>query len=58
MGIINGQETELGLKASYVRRQGAGVNRHSVGDRVAIIRYGTFVNRIQVPGELMHLLPG
>lgn len=58
MGIVPENEYLLGLEgAGYVRRVGKNADNYKVGDRVAVLRNGTFANRIQVPIERTHLLP-
>lgn len=58
MGIVPENEHLLGLEgAGIVRRVGQRAGSFKVGDRVAIIRNGTFANRIQVPTERTHLIP-
>ena len=58
MGIVPENEHLLGLEgAGIVRRVGKRAGNYKVGDRVAVIRNGTFANRIQVPTERTHLIP-
>jgi len=59
MGIVPENEYLLGLEgAGIVRRVGKGATRDfKVGDRVAVLRNGTFANRIQVPKERTHIIP-
>jgi len=58
MGIVPENEHLLGLEgAGIIRRVGTGASSFKVGDRVAVLRNGTFANRIQVPKERTHLLP-
>ena len=58
MGIVPENEHLLGLEGSgIVRRVGKKAGSYRVGDRVAVIRNGTFANRIQVPTERTHLIP-
>ena len=59
MGIVPENEHLLGLEGSgIVRRVGKGAGKtFRVGDRVAIIKNGTFANRIQCPIERAHHIP-
>lgn len=58
MGIVPENEYLLGLEGSgIVRRLGKGAERFRVGDRVAILKNGTFANRIQCPVERAHKIP-
>ena len=58
MGIVPENEHLLGLEgAGIVRRVGKGASKFSVGDRVAILKNGTFANRIQCPIERAHHIP-
>lgn len=58
MGIVPENEHLLGLEgAGVVRRVGKGSTGFSVGDRVAILKNGTFANRIQCPIERAHRIP-
>ncbi|RFU78094.1 polyketide synthase [Trichoderma arundinaceum] len=58
MGIVPENEHLLGLEgAGIVRRVGAGAEQFKIGDRVAILRNGTFANLIQTPVERAHKIP-
>lgn len=58
MGIVPENEHLLGLEgAGIVRRVGKGASNFRVGDRVAILKNGTFANRIQCPVERAHHIP-
>ena len=58
MGIVSENEHLLGLEGSgIVRRVGKGASRFCIGDRVAILKNGTFANRIQCPIERAHHIP-
>ena len=58
MGIVPENEHLLGLEGSgVVRRVGKGASKFSVGDRVAILKNGTFANKIQCPVERAHHIP-
>ena len=57
MGIVPENQYLLGLEgAGTVRRVGKGAD-YKVGERVAVLRNGTFANRIQVPTERTHRIP-
>jgi len=58
MGIVPENEYLLGLEGSgVVRRVGKAAGRFRVGDRVAVLKNGTFANRIQCPIERAHHIP-
>jgi NADPH:quinone reductase-like Zn-dependent oxidoreductase len=58
MGIVPENEHLLGLEGSgIVRRVGNKAGTFHVGDRVAILKNGTFANRIQCPIERAHHIP-
>ncbi|MCJ1439395.1 hypothetical protein MMC27_008789 [Xylographa pallens] len=58
MGIVPENEHLLGLEgAGIIRRIGKGVSTYKIGDRVAILRNGTFANRLEVPLERTHHIP-
>ncbi|KAL7929292.1 hypothetical protein V8C35DRAFT_331814 [Trichoderma chlorosporum] len=58
MGIVPENEHLLGLEgAGIVRRVGPGAEQFKIGDRVAILRNGTFANLIQTPIERAHKIP-
>ncbi|ERF75982.1 hypothetical protein EPUS_01348 [Endocarpon pusillum Z07020] len=58
MGIVPENEHLLGLEGSgVVRRVGKGAERFRVGDRVALLKNGTFANRIQCPVDRAHHIP-
>ncbi|TGO56821.1 hypothetical protein BOTNAR_0215g00160 [Botryotinia narcissicola] len=58
MGIVPENEYLLGLEASgIIRRIGLGVEKYKPGDRVCILKNGTFSNRVQVPIERVHRIP-
>ncbi len=58
MGIVPENEHLLGLEGSgVVSRVGKGSSKFRVGDRVAILKNGTFANKIQCPVERAHHIP-
>lgn len=58
MGIVPENEHLLGLEGSgVVRRVGKGASKFRIGDRVAILKNGTFANKIQCPVERAHHIP-
>lgn len=58
MGIVPENEHLLGLEGSgVVRRVGKGTSKFRVGDRIAILKNGTFANKIQCPVERAHHIP-
>ena len=58
MGIVPENENMIGCEcAGYIKRLGPGVNKFQVGDRVAAMRSGTYVNRLQCPAERVHIIP-
>lgn len=58
MGIVPENEWMIGCEcAGVVKRMGVGVSKFQVGDRVAVMRSGTFINRIQAPVERVQAIP-
>jgi NADPH:quinone reductase-like Zn-dependent oxidoreductase len=58
MGIVPENEYMIGCEcAGVVRRLGAGVTKFQLGDRIAVMRSGTYANRLQVPVQRAHLIP-
>ncbi|KAG9520859.1 ketoacyl-synt-domain-containing protein, partial [Aureobasidium melanogenum] len=58
MGIVPENEYMIGCEcAGVVRRLGAGVTKFKLGDRVAVMRSGTYANRLQAPVQRAHLIP-
>ncbi|KAK3985842.1 hypothetical protein QBC44DRAFT_403752 [Cladorrhinum sp. PSN332] len=59
MGIVPENEHMIGCElAGYVKRIGPNVHRNlKVGDRVAAMRSGTYVNRVQCPQDRVHVIP-
>ncbi|RYP39087.1 hypothetical protein DL767_002350 [Monosporascus sp. MG133] len=58
MGIVPENEYMIGCEcAGIVKRLGAGVTKFQVGDHVAVMRSGTYANRLQAPVERAHVIP-
>lgn len=58
MGIVPENEHTIGCEcAGYIKRLAPGVTKFKVGDRVACMRSGTYVNRVQCPYERVHVIP-
>ncbi|KAK4223155.1 hypothetical protein QBC38DRAFT_58577 [Podospora fimiseda] len=59
MGIVPENEHMIGCEcAGFVKRIGPNVHRNvKVGDRVACMRSGTYVNRVQCPQDRVHVIP-
>jgi NADPH:quinone reductase-like Zn-dependent oxidoreductase len=59
MGIVPENEYTIGCEcAGYIKRIAPGLQTHlKVGDRVAAMRSGTYVNRVQCPHERVHIIP-
>lgn len=58
MGIVPENEYMIGCEcAGMVKRLGPGVSKFKVGDRVAVMRSGTYANRVQTPAERAHVIP-
>ena len=59
MGIVPDDEHNLGLECGgVVKRLSPDVKKFKVGDRVCMLRGGSFANRVRVPVERCHLIPG
>ncbi|KAI0399293.1 hypothetical protein F4802DRAFT_610970 [Xylaria palmicola] len=58
MGIVPDDEYSLGVEcAGVVRRLGPGVSKFKVGDRVCMLKSGTYANRVRVAVDRCHMLP-
>lgn len=58
MGIVPENEYMIGCECSgVVKRLGPNVTKFQVGDRVAVMRSGTYVNRLQAPVERTQAIP-
>ncbi|RWA11448.1 hypothetical protein EKO27_g3681 [Xylaria grammica] len=59
MGIVPDNEYNLGVEcAGIVRRLGPGVSKFEVGDRVCMLKFGTYANRVRVAIDRCYLIPG
>ncbi|KAI0854612.1 hypothetical protein F4860DRAFT_522968 [Xylaria cubensis] len=58
MGIIPDDEYNIGVECSgVVRRLGRDVAKFNIGDRVCMLKFGTYANRVRVPVERCHIIP-
>lgn len=58
MGIVPENEYMIGCECTgVVKRLGEGVTKFQLGDRVAVMRSGTYANRLQAPVERVHTIP-
>ena len=58
MGIVPENEHTIGCEcAGYIKHLGPGVTKFKIGDRVAAMRSGTYVNRVQCPADRVHVIP-
>ncbi|PQE19486.1 Lovastatin diketide synthase protein [Rutstroemia sp. NJR-2017a WRK4] len=58
MGIVPENEYTIGCECSgYIKRIAPGISKFKIGDRVACMRSGTYVNRVQCPYERVHVIP-
>ena len=58
MGIVLDDETNIGLEyRGVIKRIGPKVKKFKVGDRVYMLRGGSYTNRVRVPIERCHLIP-
>ncbi|KAI1799346.1 hypothetical protein F4811DRAFT_557890 [Daldinia bambusicola] len=58
MGIVPDDEYNIGVEcAGFVRRVGPDVTRFKVGDRVCLLKFGSYANRIRVGEGRCHLIP-
>ncbi|GAW26928.1 putative polyketide synthase [Rosellinia necatrix] len=58
MGIVPDDEYSLGVEcAGVVRRLGQCVSKFKVGDRVCMLKAGTYANRVRVPVDRCHIVP-
>ncbi|KAI1081716.1 hypothetical protein F5B20DRAFT_579046 [Whalleya microplaca] len=58
MGIVPENEFTLGCEsAGIVKRLGTGVTKFKVGDRVCLLKQGSYANRVQVAADCAHAIP-
>ena len=58
MGIVPDDEHNIGFEcAGVVKRLGRGVTRFSVGDRVCMLKAGSYCNRVRVATDRCHVIP-
>ncbi|KAI0896802.1 hypothetical protein F4806DRAFT_508595 [Annulohypoxylon nitens] len=58
MGIVPDDEYNLGVEcAGVVKRLGSGVDKFKAGDRVCMLNFGTYANRVRVAADRCHIIP-
>lgn len=58
MGIVPDDEYNIGFEcAGVVTRLGPGVKKFKVGDRVCMLKAGSYCNRVRVSAERCHVIP-
>lgn len=58
MGIVPDNEYNIGFEcAGVVKRLGLGVKKLKVGDRVCMLKAGSYANRVRVTTQRCHLIP-
>ncbi|KUJ19322.1 KR-domain-containing protein [Mollisia scopiformis] len=58
MGIVPDNEYNIGFEcAGVVTRLGLGVNKFKIGDRVCMLKQGTYANRVLVDVDHCHIIP-
>lgn len=58
MGIVPDNEYNIGFEcAGVVKRLGLGVNKLNVGDRVCMLKAGSYANRVRVSVDRCHVIP-
>lgn len=58
MGIVPDNEYNIGFEcAGIVKRLGLGVNKLKVGDRVCMLKAGSYANRVRVSVDRCHVIP-
>lgn len=59
MGIVPDNEYNIGFEcAGVVKRLGLGVEKFKVGDRVCMLKAGSYANRVRVAVDRCHVIPG
>ncbi|KAI0534837.1 hypothetical protein GGR58DRAFT_519918 [Xylaria digitata] len=58
MGIVPDDEYNIGLEcAGFVTRLGSGVSKFKVGDRVCMLKMGSYANRVRTSVDRCHVIP-
>lgn len=58
MGIVSDDEYNIGFEcAGIVTKLGSGVTKFNVGDRVCMLKAGSYCNRARVSAERCHVIP-
>ncbi|KAF5026934.1 hypothetical protein F66182_964 [Fusarium sp. NRRL 66182] len=58
MGIVPDNEYNIGFECSgVVKRLGPGVTRFQAGDRVCMLKAGSYANRVRVSVDRCHMIP-
>ncbi|KAM5343618.1 hypothetical protein ACJ41O_012155 [Fusarium nematophilum] len=58
MGIVPDNEYNIGFECSgVVKRLGPGVTKFQVGDRVCMLKAGSYENRVRVSDDRCHVIP-
>ncbi|KAL8841188.1 MAG: hypothetical protein Q9170_001042 [Blastenia crenularia] len=58
MGIVPDDEYNLGFEcAGTVKRLGSDVTKFKIGDRVCMLKAGSYVNRVRVSVDRCHIIP-
>lgn len=58
MGIVPDDEYNIGFEcAGFVLRLGPGVKKFHVGDRVCMLKSGSYCNRVRVSADRCHIIP-
>ena len=58
MGIVSDNEYNIGFEcAGIVKRLVQGVNKFKVGDRICMLKAGSYANRVRVAADRCHAIP-